>query len=90
MGVNDMVSRYLKLAALGLLLASGVAQAHAWEDGWGRRHYYMHQLREACEDGHRRACVRLGIEIGERREAWRQNRPAYSGGWYRNTQGEWR
>ena len=38
----------------------------------------MFELREACEDGDRRACVRLGIIIGEhreRREAWRQEHP---------------
>jgi hypothetical protein len=35
-------------------------------------------LRVACEDGDRRACVRLGIIIGEhreRREEWRRNHP---------------
>ena len=38
----------------------------------------MFRLREACEDGDRRACVRLGIIIGENRErraAWRQDHP---------------
>jgi len=38
----------------------------------------MFRLREACEDGDRRACVRLGIIIGENRErraAWRQEHP---------------
>ena len=35
-------------------------------------------LRIACEDGDRRACVRLGIIIGEhreRREEWRREHP---------------
>src|SRR6184192_4560928 len=35
----------------------------------------MLELRERCEDGDRRACVRLGILIGENRErraAWRR------------------
>jgi uncharacterized protein YcfJ len=35
-------------------------------------------LREGCEQGDRRACVRLGILIGEhreRREAWRREHP---------------
>jgi hypothetical protein len=35
-------------------------------------------LRVACEDGDRRACVRLGIIIGEhreRREEWRRAHP---------------
>lgn len=38
----------------------------------------MFRLREACEDGDRRACVRFGIIIGENRErraAWRQDHP---------------
>ena len=38
----------------------------------------MLQLREECEDGERRACVRLGIIIGENRErraAWRREHP---------------
>jgi len=38
----------------------------------------MLQLREGCEQGDRRACVRLGILIGEnreRREAWRREHP---------------
>ena len=38
----------------------------------------MFELREACEDGDKRACVRLGIIIGEhreRREAWRREHP---------------
>jgi hypothetical protein len=38
----------------------------------------MLQFREACEDGDRRACVRLGILIGENRERraqWRREHP---------------
>ena len=38
----------------------------------------MMGLRGACEDGDRRACVRLGIIIGENRErraAWRREHP---------------
>ena len=38
----------------------------------------MMQLREGCEDGDRRACVRLGIIIGENRErraSWRREHP---------------
>jgi hypothetical protein len=38
----------------------------------------MLQLREGCEDGDRRACVRLGILIGENRErraGWRRDHP---------------
>jgi hypothetical protein len=38
----------------------------------------MMDLRGRCEDGDRRACVRMGILIGEnrgRREAWRREQP---------------
>ena len=38
----------------------------------------MLELRASCEDGDRRACVRLGILIGEnraRRAAWRRDHP---------------
>jgi hypothetical protein len=38
----------------------------------------MLQLREDCEDGNRRSCVRLGIIIGENRErraTWRREHP---------------
>ena len=38
----------------------------------------MFRLRSACENDDRRACVRLGIIIGEhkeRREAWRREHP---------------
>jgi hypothetical protein len=38
----------------------------------------MLQLREGCDEGDRRACVRLGIIIGENRErrgAWRREHP---------------
>jgi hypothetical protein len=38
----------------------------------------MFRLREACEDGDRRACVRFGIILGENRERqaeWRRQNP---------------
>lgn len=38
----------------------------------------MFELRTACQDGDRRACVRLGIIIGENRErraGWRRDHP---------------
>jgi hypothetical protein len=38
----------------------------------------MFALRAACEEGDRRACVKLGIIIGENRErraAWRRDHP---------------
>ena len=78
-----MVSRYLKMAAVGLLLvSSGAVQAHDWRGEWGHRpqRHSQHRLHEACEDGNRRACVKFGIELGERRErreAWRQTYPQY-------------
>ena len=38
----------------------------------------MFHLREECEEGERRACVRLGVIIGENRERvaeWRRDHP---------------
>ena len=38
------------------------------------------ELREACEDGDRRSCVRFGIIIGENRERraqWRRENPDF-------------
>jgi hypothetical protein len=38
----------------------------------------MAEFREGCEDGNRRACVRLGIIIGEnreRRQEWSREHP---------------
>jgi hypothetical protein len=38
----------------------------------------MFRLREACEDGDRRACVRFGMILGENRERqaeWRREHP---------------
>src|SRR5262245_14833273 len=49
--------------------------ARVGRDELGER---MLELRERCEDGDRRACVRLGIIIGENRErraAWRREHP---------------
>jgi hypothetical protein len=49
------------------------------EDGrWNELRERMFELRSDCEDGDRRACVRLGIIIGENRErraAWRREHP---------------
>jgi hypothetical protein len=87
-----MVSRYLKMALVGLILASGVAQAHDWDGGWKHKHYYLHQLREACEAGERHACVRLGMVIGEhraQREAWQPHPPGYYDRGYRAAPGAW-
>ena len=46
-----------------------------YRDELGNR---LMEYREACDDGDRRACVRLGILIGENRErraAWRREHP---------------
>jgi hypothetical protein len=42
--------------------------------GWEDMRARMEELREECEDGDRRACVRLGIIIGENRERRAQMR----------------
>ena len=45
----------------------------------------MLELRAGCEDGDRRACVRLGILIGENRERradWRREHPDVEGHFY--------
>lgn len=52
-----------------------VAPPPRYRDELGDR---LMEFREACEDGDRRACVRLGIIIGENRErraAWRHEHP---------------
>ncbi len=55
--------------------AEPVAVAPRYHDELGDR---LMDFREACEDGDRRACVRLGVLIGENRErraAWRREHP---------------
>lgn len=66
-----MHTRLLAAAAAILFtaLTPTLASAHDHE-GWGRPH--IRELREACDWGNRRACVRLGREIEQRREARRQ------------------
>jgi hypothetical protein len=52
-----------------------VAPPPRYRDELGER---LMEYREGCEDGDRRACVRLGILIGENRErraAWRHEHP---------------
>jgi len=64
-------------AILFAALTPTLAQAH---DGWGGGRGYMRELREACDWGNRRACVRLGREIEQRREArreWRESQRFY-------------
>ena len=46
--------------------------------GWEAMREQMFQLREGCQQGDRRSCVRLGIIIGENRERraqWRHEHP---------------
>ncbi|WP_448190636.1 hypothetical protein [Azospirillum sp. sgz301742] len=66
-----MHTRLLAAAAAILFtaLTPGLASAH---DDWGGGHSHMRELREACDWGNRRACVRLGREIEQRREERRQ------------------
>jgi hypothetical protein len=50
----------------------------AEDDRWNELRERMFELRSDCDDGDRRACVRLGIIIGENRErraAWRREHP---------------
>jgi hypothetical protein len=45
---------------------------------WDEIRERMSELRTACEDGDRRACIRFGIIIGENRERraqWRREQP---------------
>ena len=45
---------------------------------WEAVREQMAEFREGCEDGNRRACVRLGIIIGEnreRRQEWSREHP---------------
>jgi hypothetical protein len=87
-----MVARSLQMALVGFSLASGVAPAHDGDGGWEREHYYLHQLREACEAGERHACIRLGMVIGEhraQREAWQPYPPGYYDRGYRAAPGPW-
>lgn len=66
-----MHTRLLAAAAALLFTAFplSLAQAHDHE-GWSGRGY-LHELRAACDWGDRRACIRLGREIEQRREARR-------------------
>lgn len=68
-----MHTRLLAAAAAILFTAitPTLAQAHDHE-GWGGGRGYLRELREACDWGNRRACVRLGREIEQRRDARRQ------------------
>jgi hypothetical protein len=49
-----------------------------YQDGADDPRARMMELREACQDGDRRACIRFGIIIGENRERraqWRREHP---------------
>lgn len=69
-----MHTRLLAAAAAILFTAitPNLARAHDGGGGWGGGHSHIRELREACDWGNRRACVRLGREIEQRREARRQ------------------
>lgn len=54
------------------------AQANDW---WGRERSPMHDLRQACDWGDRRACIRFGREIEQRREARREWREEQRRAW---------
>ena len=72
-----MHTRLLAAAAATLFTATlpSLARAHD-QYGWGGdRGGFMRELREACDWGNRRACVRLGREIEQRREARRRWAP---------------
>ena len=66
-----MDNRLLAAAAVLLFTAITPSLANA-HDHWSRSRSEMRELREACDWGNRRACVRLGREIEQRREARRQ------------------
>jgi len=75
-----MISKYLKMVVVGMLLSSGVAEAHDWGNRWGGQRderHSLNRLHEACEDGNRRACVKFGMEIDERREQRQEQRQTY-------------
>lgn len=78
-----MHTRLLAVAAAILFTAipPGFAQAHDHEDR-GRPH--IRELREACDWGNRRACIRLGREIEQRREERRHWRHAPAPVWPRD------
>ncbi|WP_431859330.1 hypothetical protein [Azospirillum sp.] len=80
-----MHTRLLAAAAAILFTAitPSLAQAHD-HNGWGGGRGYMRELREACDWGNRRACVRLGREIEQRRDARRQWAPPPPPPWARD------
>ncbi len=77
-----MHTRLLAVAAAILFTAIPPALAHDDGRGWGRPH--IRELREACDWGNRRACIRLGREIEQRRDARRHRRYAPQPHWSRD------
>ena len=59
----------LLVTAASLLFLSSIPAALA---DWGDHHDYMRHLRWECHQGNRHACFRLGQEVQERRDAWRE------------------
>ena len=72
---SPVAPQYCAPAAAAPVEVAPPPRARIVRDELGDR---MLQLRAGCEDGDRRACVRLGIIIGENRErraAWRHDHP---------------
>ena len=61
----------LLMAAASILFFSSVPAAVA---DWDEDHDHMRHLRWDCEQGSRHACFRLGQEVQQHREAWRERR----------------
>src|SRR5512144_1874849 len=69
------VAQSIRLGPGGVEINPAPERRHPPRDELRER---MFSLRAACEEGDRRACVKLGIIIGENRErraAWRRENP---------------
>lgn len=84
--------RIRTLGAVAVLLMTCVPVSVQAHGPWERDRSLIHELREACDWGNRRACVRLGREIEQRREARREwgyvQRPQWSRDPWRNPPGD--
>jgi len=76
MGLGDqLLAQSIRFGPGGVEITAAPEPHHHRRDEVRER---MLELREACEVGDRRACVHLGIIIGEhreRREEWRREHP---------------